>query len=220
MSGLLWTVRPHQNASLMLVQVQAGINADDVQRRVLLKPSVMQHRRRPLFQYRVPLPSWPRPAAVAATPSLLPMAHASKHRVLHRVRITGIALGWIASTIAFGAVVRKPYTRCSAGDRLGLCAAVALVLGPDTGEGRERSIIIEPEPDDVFLFGLGVRLWRVFREAVERNKTTIFRLEPGGENVLGMFVTGGPPVRGGGGMPQRIIVISRSPPELRTTGAG
>jgi hypothetical protein len=84
MSGLLWTVKPHQNASLMLVQVQAGINADDVQRRVLLKPSVKQHRRRPLFQYRVPLPSWPRPAAVAATPSLLPMAHASKHRVLHR----------------------------------------------------------------------------------------------------------------------------------------
>jgi hypothetical protein len=41
-----------------------------------------------------------------------------------------------------------------------------------------------------------------------------------GENVLRMFVTGGPPVRGGGGMPQRIIVISCSPPELRTTGAG
>jgi hypothetical protein len=35
-----------------------------------------------------------------------------------------------------------------------------------------------------------------------------------------VFVTGGPPVRGGGGMPQRIIVISRSPPELRITGAG
>jgi hypothetical protein len=41
-----------------------------------------------------------------------------------------------------------------------------------------------------------------------------------GENVLRMFVTGGPPVRGGSGMPQRIIVISRSPPELRTTGGG
>jgi hypothetical protein len=26
-------------------------------------------------------------------------------------RITGIALGWIGSTTAFGAVVRKPYTR-------------------------------------------------------------------------------------------------------------
>src|SRR6478672_3666999 len=31
-----------------------------------------------------------------------------------------------------------------------------------------------------------------------------------GEDILRMFVTGGPPVRGGGGMPQRIITNSRS----------
>src|SRR5262252_3765048 len=42
-----------------------------------------------------------------------------------------------------------------------------------------------------------------------------------GEEVLRMLVTGGPPVRGGGGMPQRIITISRSPlPASRMTGAG
>ena len=41
-----------------------------------------------------------------------------------------------------------------------------------------------------------------------------------GDDVLRMFVTGYPPARGGGGMPQRIIVISSSPPELRITGAG
>jgi hypothetical protein len=35
-----------------------------------------------------------------------------------------------------------------------------------------------------------------------------------------IFVTGYPPARGGGGMPQRIITISRSVPALRTTGAG
>jgi hypothetical protein len=35
-----------------------------------------------------------------------------------------------------------------------------------------------------------------------------------------MFVTGGPPVRGGGGMPQRISTISRSPAASRMTGAG
>src|SRR6267143_4761451 len=40
-----------------------------------------------------------------------------------------------------------------------------------------------------------------------------------GDDVFLMFVTGGPPVRGGGGMPQRINVISRSPPELLMTGA-
>jgi hypothetical protein len=33
-------------------------------------------------------------------------------------------------------------------------------------------------------------------------------------------VIGGPPVRGGGGMPHRIRIISRTPPALRTTGAG
>ncbi|MEH2516108.1 hypothetical protein V1279_001681 [Bradyrhizobium sp. AZCC 1610] len=33
-----------------------------------------------------------------------------------------------------------------------------------------------------------------------------------GEDVLRMLVTGGPPVRGGGGMPQRIMVSSRSVP--------
>src|SRR6478735_4173446 len=41
-----------------------------------------------------------------------------------------------------------------------------------------------------------------------------------GDVVLRMLVTGYPPARGGGGIPQRIIVISSSPPELRTTGAG
>lgn len=33
-----------------------------------------------------------------------------------------------------------------------------------------------------------------------------------GDDVLRMLVTGGPPVRGGGGMPQRIMVNSRSSP--------
>jgi len=41
-----------------------------------------------------------------------------------------------------------------------------------------------------------------------------------GDDVFLMFVTGGPPVRGGGGIPQRIMASSRSAPALRTTGAG
>src|SRR5215468_11179519 len=40
-----------------------------------------------------------------------------------------------------------------------------------------------------------------------------------GDDVLRMFVTGGPPVRGGGGMPHRINVISRPASALRITGA-
>jgi hypothetical protein len=35
-----------------------------------------------------------------------------------------------------------------------------------------------------------------------------------------MFVTGGPPVLGGGGMPQRINTTSSASPKLRITGAG
>src|SRR6478752_10512830 len=41
-----------------------------------------------------------------------------------------------------------------------------------------------------------------------------------GDEVLRMLVTGYPPARGGGGIPQRIIVISNLPPKLRITGAG
>src|ERR1700722_20411515 len=41
-----------------------------------------------------------------------------------------------------------------------------------------------------------------------------------GDVVLRILVTGKPPARGGGGMPQRIMIISRSPPALRTTGTG
>jgi hypothetical protein len=41
-----------------------------------------------------------------------------------------------------------------------------------------------------------------------------------GEAVLRIFVTGGPPNFGGGGMPHRIIIISRKVSSLRTTGAG
>jgi hypothetical protein len=41
-----------------------------------------------------------------------------------------------------------------------------------------------------------------------------------GEDVLRMLVTGGPPVRGGDGIPHRIMVISVPASVLRTTGAG
>jgi hypothetical protein len=41
-----------------------------------------------------------------------------------------------------------------------------------------------------------------------------------GEDVLRIFVTGGPPILGGGGMPQRINTISSASPTLRITGAG
>ena len=36
--------------------------------------------------------------------------------------------------------------------------------------------------------------------------------------MLRILVTGKPPARGGGGIPQRIMISSRSPAPLRTTG--
>ena len=74
-----------------------------------------------------------------------------------------------------------------------------------------------------FFLGLGVRLRCIFGEAVGRHEAAVLRLEPArqcGDDVFRMFVTGNPPPFGGGGIPQRIIVSSRSPPALRTTGAG
>jgi hypothetical protein len=41
-----------------------------------------------------------------------------------------------------------------------------------------------------------------------------------GDDVLRMLVTGGPPVRGGGGMPRRIVASSVPWSVLRITGAG
>src|SRR6266850_4896668 len=41
-----------------------------------------------------------------------------------------------------------------------------------------------------------------------------------GDDVFLMLVTGKPPARGGGGIPHRIMLSSRSAPALRTTGAG
>jgi hypothetical protein len=41
-----------------------------------------------------------------------------------------------------------------------------------------------------------------------------------GDDVLRMLVTGGPPVRGGGGMPHRIIASSVPLSAFRMTGAG
>jgi hypothetical protein len=43
---------------------------------------------------------------------------------------------------------------------------------------EQRSIIIEREPHHVLFLGLRVRLWRVFGEAVGRDKAAALRLEP------------------------------------------
>jgi hypothetical protein len=109
------------------------------------------------------------------------------------------------------------------GDRLGLGATVAPELGPDAGEGRERPITVECKLNDVLLFGLRVRLGRVFGKAVERDQTSVFRLQPAApvrRRRVADVGNGRAACAGRWRHTQRIIVSSRSSPALRTTGAG
>ena len=63
-----------------------------------------------------------------------------------------------------------------AGDRLRLGATITFEFGPYPGEREWLAIIIEREPHDILLFGLGVRLRLIFREAVGRDQAAVFRL--------------------------------------------
>jgi hypothetical protein len=118
---------------------------------------------------------------------------------------------------------QKPINEVRAGDRLGLGAAGALELCPDPGEGSQRSLVVQGKPDDVLFLRLWIGLGSVFRKIVEwaRHRFSGFiQARQFGDDVLRMFVTGGPPILDGGGIPRRIMVKSRSASVLRTTGAG
>jgi hypothetical protein len=94
------------------------------------------------------------------------------------VRITGMALGWIGSTTAFRCCCQEAVDEMRTGYRLRLGATVAPEFGPDATERRERSVIVEREPDHVFLFGPRVWLRRIFAEAIERHQAPVLGLEP------------------------------------------
>ena len=106
--------------------------------------------------------------------------------------------------------------------RLRLRAAFAIERRPDASEGEQWSVIAQREPDHVLRLRPRVRLRRVFGEAVGRTRqrfSGLSQLRQCGDDVSRMLVTGGPPVRGGGGMPQRISTISLPASVLRITGA-
>jgi len=63
-------------------------------------------------------------------------------------------------------------------DRLRLGATVAVERGPDAGEREQRPTLIQGEPDNVFLFCLGVRLRRILSEAVSRDQAAVLRPRP------------------------------------------
>jgi hypothetical protein len=79
---------------------------------------------------------------------------------------------------------------------------------------------------DIFLAALRIPVWRKFREAIRWNQepssgspaSTTLASEV--RLCCGYLTRGSRAARGGGGMPQRIMVNSRSAPASRTTGAG
>jgi hypothetical protein len=117
---------------------------------------------------------------------------------------TGIAFGWIGSTSAFGGhVQRRSRHQVETDPR----TASGLWL-PDNApsEGEQRPILRKRETHHVLLFGCRVRLRRVLGEAIGRDQTSVLGLQPAPpvrRYVLRILVTGGSPVRGGGGMPHQ-----------------
>jgi hypothetical protein len=77
---------------------------------------------------------------------------------------------------AYLSTVEDLITYLRAGDGLRLGAAITFEFGPDTSKRERRAIIIiEREPDDILLFGLGVRLRRILGKNCWRGRGTGFR---------------------------------------------
>src|SRR3954465_14864019 len=87
---------------------------------------------------------------------------------------------------------------------------------------RGRSPLSANHPTSFFfvsVFGSGAYSAKLF--AGTRQRFSGFsQPRQWGEDVLRIFVTGGPPVLGGGGMPQRIRTISSASLAVRITGTG
>src|ERR1700760_2591173 len=90
-------------------------------------------------------------------------------------------------------------------------------IPPNANSGRS-SLSANQITSFFFLSGLGSGAYSAKLLAGTRHRFSGFsQPRQCGDDVFLMLVTGGPPARGGGGMPQRIIVSSRSEPALRTT---
>jgi hypothetical protein len=101
-------------------------------------------------------------------------------------------------------------------------AAITLELGPDASKATQRPIIIDREPHTLSSWSPGSALAHTQRSCLTAPSwfSGLSNIRQCGDDVLRMLVTGGPPVRGGGGMPQRIRVISVPVSVLRITGPG
>ena len=110
-----------------------------------------------------------------------------------------------------------------AGDRLRLGAAITGERRPDAGEGEERPVVRAQNQTTSFFFvsAFGSGAYSAKEFAGIRHRFSGFsHIRQSGDDVLRIFVTGGAPVRGGGGAPQRIVTSSVAARVLRITGAG
>src|SRR5690349_14071110 len=129
----------------------------------------------------------------------------------------------MGATTAFGSVVRKPYTSCGPGtgfDFVPRAPLKVVQIPPKVNSGR-----LSPSANQTtsffFVTGSGSGAYSAKLFAGTRQRFSgLSQARQCGEFVLRMLVTGGPPVRGGGGMPQRISTISSAPLAFRMTGAG
>src|ERR1700736_3840527 len=129
----------------------------------------------------------------------------------------------MGATTRFGAVVRKPYTRWGPGTGFDLVPRSPLNSVQIPAKANRGRLSFNANHTTSFLpvSGLGSGAYSAKLLTGTRQRLSGFgQPRQCGEVVLRMFVTGYPPARGSGGMPQRIITISRSAPVLRTTGAG
>jgi hypothetical protein len=106
-----------------------------------------------------------------------------------------------------------------AGDRLRLGAAVASKFGPDPSEREQRPVLIERgpqvhverEPHHVLpRFGSGAYSAKLFAGTRHRF-SGLGQPRLCGDAMLRILVTGAPPNFGGGRIPQRIMISSRTP---------
>ncbi len=107
--------------------------------------------------------------------------------------------------------------------RLRLGTAITFDLGPDAAKALSGRSSLSANHTTSFFFVSGFGSGAYSAKLLNGTKHRLSGFSQPrqcGDDVFLMLVPGGPPVRGGGGMPHRIRVTSVPVSVLRTTGAG
>jgi hypothetical protein len=135
------------------------------------------------------------------------------------VRMTGIALGWMAPTSVFGSQVKKPNNWCSPSTGLALVPRTPCHVVQIPGKKASGRVWSMANQVGVFL-GLVLAYSQNDVQGTTQRCWGLSQARQCGLPTLRILVIGAPPKAGGPGMPQRSIASSRAPSTaLRTTGA-